>query len=210
MWQDKEPANSKIGYSNKKKPIENNVPQTRPTSSPTYTNVGNNQPETAVKDPYYVPYEEKKNTIIAQVKSKVISQGEATNNRSISFVILENFTLNGETISKGKAYAIGVIKLDENRIFAKINSIKANGKTYNVSGKILGYDGEDGLPLIGSSNSNNSSGTGDIIKDEALRQANRIPIVGGIISKASSGGSSSKTNKISLSGNIECTIVIFK
>lgn len=209
MWQDKEPSNSKIGYSSKKKPVESSENPVRSTSTPSYSEVSSSQSEPAYKEPSFPSYEEKKGIAIAQVKAKLISQGYASNNRSMSFVILENFTLNGETIPKGKSYAVGSMKLEDDRIFAKISTIKANGKTYAVSGKILGHDGEDGLPLVINEGSENR--TGGIIKDEAVRQVGgRIPIVGGIISRASAGSSNSRTNKISLSGNIECTIVMYK
>lgn len=206
MWQDKEPSNSKIGYAKKNPVIASSQP--RQSSAPSYTEVKNYQPEpTTYKEPSFSPYEEKKAVQIAQVKSKLISQGEASNGRSISFVILESFTLNGETIAKSKSYAIGSIKIENNRIFAKINSVKSNGKTYNVSGNILGYDGEEGLPLSVNEETGNASG---VLKDEAGRIINNVPIVGGVISRATSGGGRSKANKISLSGNIECTLIIYK
>lgn len=208
MWQDKEPSNSKIGYSSKKNTVSPS-PSTRPTSKPSYSEVSSYQPDQTYKEPSFSTYTEKQAVSIAQVKSKLISQGEASNNRSISFVILENFTLKGETISKGKSYAIGVIKLENNRILAKINTIKANGKMYNVSGKILGYDGEDGLPLS-ANEGNGGSNAGEVLKDEAGRLINSVPVVGGVISRATSGGSRNKSNKISLSGNIECQIIIYK
>lgn len=207
MWQEKEPSNNKIGYSSKKNTVTIS-PTPRTTSKPSYTEVSSYQAETSYKEPTYPAYQEKQVSTLAEVKSKLISQGEAKNNRSISFVILESFTLNGETISKGKSYAIGVIKLDNNRIYAKINSIKANGKVYNVSGNILGYDGDEGLPL--TVNENSGSNGGEILKDEAGRLINRVPIVGGVISRATNGNSRTKTNSISLSGNIECTIIIYK
>lgn len=207
MWQDKEPSNSKIGYA-KKNPVTVS-PQQRTTTSPSYSEVKNYQPETTYKEPSYTPYEEKKVVQIAQVKSKLISQGEASNGRSISFVILENFTLNGETISKGKSYAIGSIQLENSRIYAKINTIKANGKMYNVSGKILGYDGEEGLPFS-VNEGNGGSNAGGVLKDEAGRLINNVPVVGGVISRATNGGTKNKSNKVSLSGNIECQIIIFK
>lgn len=203
MWQEKEPSNSKIGYSSKKR-VESPA-----SSTPSYSEVKSYQPEPIQETPYinHSTTEERKGTIIAQVKAKLISQGYATNNRSVSFVTLENFTLNGETIPKGKSYAIGSMKLETDRILARITNIKANGKTYNVSGKILGYDGEDGLPLIVNESSGNEN---NIIKDEAMNQAGRIPVVGGLLSRAASGSSNNKANKIPLSGNIETTIVIYK
>lgn len=208
MWQDKEPSNNKIGYASKKNPVTSS-PSPRQTSKPSYTEVNSSQPEVAYKEPSYGSYGEKQAVTIAQVKSKLISQGEASNNRSISFVILETFSLNGETISKGKSYAIGSIQLENNRIYAKINSIKANGKIYNVNGKILGYDGEEGLPFS-MNEGNGGSNAGGVLKDEAGRLINSVPVVGGVISRATSGGSKNKTLKISLSGSIECTIVIYK
>lgn len=206
MWQDKEPSNSKIGYSSKKNTV---APSPRQASKPSYSEVSSYQPEQIYKEPSFSTYTAKQAVSVAQVKSKLISQGEASNNRSISFVILENFNLNGETIFKGKSYAIGSIKLENNRIMAKINTIKANGKMYNVSGKILGYDGEEGLPLSVNEGSGGSN-AGEVIKDEAGRLINSMPVVGGVISRATSGGSRNKLNKISLSGNIECQIIIYK
>lgn len=208
MWQEKEPSNNKIGYSSKKNTVAPSS-SPRPTSKPSYTEVSSSQQEPTYKEPSFSAYVEKQTVTIAQVKSKLISQGEASNNRSISFVILENFTLNGETISKGKSYAIGSIQLENNRIYAKINTIKANGKMYNVSGKILGYDGEDGLPFS-MNEGNGGSNAGGVLKDEAGRLINSVPVVGGVISRATSGSSKNKSNKISLSGNIECQIIIYK
>lgn len=208
MWQEKEPSNNKIGYSSKKNTVSPSS-SPRPTSKPSYTEVRSSQPVTTITEPSFGGYAEKQTVTIAQVKSKLISQGEASNNRSISFVILENFTLNGETISKGKSYAIGSIQLENSRIYAKINTIKANGKIYNVSGKVLGYDGEEGLPWS-VNEGNGGSNAGDIVKDEAGRIINSVPVVGGVISRATSGGSKNKSNKISLSGNIECQIIIYK
>ncbi|TXI90320.1 MAG: conjugative transposon protein TraM [Chryseobacterium sp.] len=203
MWQEKEPSNSKIGYSSKKRS------ESPATSTPSYSEVKSYQPEPIQEAPYinHSTTEERKGTIVAQVKAKLISQGYATNNRSISFVTLENFTLNGEIIPKGKSYAGGSLKLESDRILARINTIKANGKTYNVTGKIIGYDGEEGLPLIVNENSGSDN---NIIRDEAVSQAGRIPVVGGLLSRATSGSSHTKTTKIPLSGNIETTIVIYK
>jgi hypothetical protein len=206
MWQDKEPSNSKIGYSAKENMV---TPSPRQASKPSYSEVSSYQPEQTYKEPSFSTYTEKQAASVAQVKSKLISQGEASNNRSISFVILENFNLNGETIFKGKSYAIGSIKLENNRIMAKINTIKANGKMYNVSGKILGYDGEEGLPLSVNEGSGGSN-AGEVIKDEAGWLINSVPVVGRVISRTTSGGSRNKLNKISLSGNIECQIIIYK
>jgi len=204
MWQDKEPSNSKIGYSSKRSPVSSS-PSPRQASKPSYSEISSSQPEQIYKEPSFSTDA----VSIAQVKSKLISQGEASNNRSISFVILENFTLKGETISKGKSYAIGSIQLENNRIYAKIHTIRANGKMYSVSGKILGYDGEDGL-LLSMNEENGGSTAGEVLKDEAGRLINSVPVVGGVISRATNGGSRSKSNKISLSGDIECQIVIYK
>lgn len=208
MWQDKEPSNSKIGYSSNKNMI---APSTSPrqASKPSYSEDSSTPLEQTYKEPSFSTYTEKQAANIAQVTSKLISQGEASNSRSISFVILENFTLKGETISKGKSYAIGSIQIENNRIYAKIHTIRANGKMYNVSGKILGYDGDEGLPLSVNEGSGGSN-AGEVIKDEAGRLINSVPVVGGMISRATSGGSRNKLNKISLSGNIECQIIIYK
>lgn len=210
MWQDKEPSNNKIGYSNKKNSATyQNTPLPRQTTTPSYSEVSSYRAEPTVpKEAPIFGNEEKKAVSILQIKSKLISQGEATNGRSISFVLLDNFTLNGETFSKSKSYAIGTIKIENNRILAKINTLKANGKTYNVVGKIIGYDGDDGLPFSISEDSRNN--TGEVLKDEGGRIVSSIPVVGGVLSRATNGSSRSRAKSVTLSGNIECTILIYK
>lgn len=207
MWQDKEPANSKIGYT-QKRPVENRINPT-PTSAPkpavSYTEVSNHQDQPV----YNAPTESAKAGIISQqqVKAKLVSQGVATNNRSVSFVILDNFKLDGEAITKGKSFAMGNLKVEENRIFCKIHTIKANGKNYNVMANIMGYDGEEGMPIAGENSSNQ---TGQVLRDEAGNLINRVPIVGGVINRATKGSSKVPSSKVALGGNIECTIVIYK
>jgi len=202
MWENKEPSNSRIGYSSKKR----NTEQTRTSEPPKFETVA--EPNYNLSTPTYSAPTEKKHSQVAQAKGKLISQGYATINKSISFVILESFTLNGEQISKGKSYAVGTIKMENNRLFARINSIKANGKVYPVSGKIIGYDGDDGLP-ISEGESTGVDGSG-IVRDEAMNQVGRIPVVGGIIRRVSnSGNSRANAEKVALSDNIECQIVIY-
>lgn len=204
MWQDKEPSNSRIGYA-QKKPVEirNNPTPSFPKVA-SYTEVSTYQ-----NTPVQVPTEIKKVAAVTQqqIKAKLVSQGVATNNRSVSFVILDNFKLNGESITKGKSFAMGNLKIDENRIFCKIHTIKANGKSYNVEGNILGYDGDEGMPITGENSSNQ---TGQVLRDEAGNILNSVPIVGGIINRATKGNPKAASNKVALGGNIECTIVIYK
>lgn len=202
MWENKEPANSRIGYNSKKK----NPEPARSADPPKFETVlepNYSQPVQSYSQPV-----EKKSTQVAQAKAKLISQGYAVNNKSISFVILETFSLNGEQIVKGKSYASGTIKMERDRLYARINTIKANGKTYPVNGKIIGFDGDDGLP-ISAGESSDIDGAG-IVKDEAVNQVGRIPIVGGIIRRVSGSGSArTNSDKVALSNNIEVQIVIY-
>ena len=89
MWENKEPSNSRIGYSSKKR----NTEQTRASEPPKFETVA--EPNYNLSTPSYSAPTEKKHSQVAQAKGKLISQGYATNNKSISFVILESFTLNG-------------------------------------------------------------------------------------------------------------------
>jgi len=202
MWENKEPSNSRIGYSSKKR----NTEKTGASEPIKFETVAESDYD--LSTPTYSTPIEKKHSQVAQTKGKLISQGYAANNKSISFVILENFTLNGEQISKGKSYAVGTIKMENNRLFVKINSIKAHGKVYPVMGKVIGYDGDEGLPIY-DEKSIGVDGSG-IVREEAINQVGRIPIVGGIIRRVSNTGSSrANVDKIALSDNIECQVVIY-
>lgn len=204
MWENKEPSNSRIGYSSKKK----NVETSRSSEPPKFETIA--EPNYSQPSPSYSTPVEKKSTQIAETNGKLISQGYASNNKSISFVILETFSLKGEQIPKGKSYAVGTIKMENNRLYARINSIKANGKVYPVSGKIVGFDGDDGLPISAGDDSGGVDGKG-IVRDEAVNQVGRIPVVGGIIRRVTSGSGNSRAeaDKVALSNNIECRIVIY-
>lgn len=197
MWESKEPSNSKIGYSNAK-PIYKEK-----TSSKTIDNV---EKEISNYEPVYQP-EVKKQTLLASVNAESISQGYISNGRKWNFIFNESFTLNGDKITENKSYAEGIMRIEAGRAFCKIYSIKANGKTYAVLGKIVGVDGEEGyfLPEIGD---DSDQSLGGALKDEANNQVSRIPIVGGILSRTTSRNRTTK--KIPLAEDIQVKIILYK
>lgn len=214
MWGNEIPSGSNVGYSDLGVAVERPRETRRKTTAPITNNDNYTNDYESLDAPVISSLSTKNNHNTEsplkkqyQLKAKLVSQGYATNNRSISFVILENFNLNGETLPKGKTFALGTLQVDNDRLFCKIHTIKSNGKSYNVAAKVFGYDGEDGLPIIGE---NSNSQTGQVIRDEAGNLLNNVPIVGGVINRATRGNSKAPSNKVALGGNIECTIVIFK
>ncbi|CAA7197457.1 conjugative transposon protein TraM [Chryseobacterium potabilaquae] len=197
MWENKEPSNSKIGYSNAK-PIykEKTSPKT----------IDNAEKEITNYEPVYQS-EVKKQTILASVNAESISQGYISNGRKWNFIFNESFTLNGDKIPENNSSAEGVMKIEGGRVFCKIFSVKANGKTYAVLGKIVGVDGEEGyfLPEIGD---DSDQSLGGALKDEANNQVSRIPIVGGVLSRTTSRNRTTK--KIPLAEDIQVKIILYK
>ena len=200
MWQNKEPSNSKIGYSNK-----SNVPsKTRPVktaSTPHYETVS----ESAISSPVSTPIQSyevptKNNLTNTKVRAKLITQGYASSGKSISFVLLEPTTIAGKKTKKGQVIT-GTAKEQNNRLSVNFSEVKIDGQRYPVSMQLIGFDGYEGFPISTNATENNSQ-----IKDRAINETNRIPVVGGVISTITA---KKVDNRLKLGGNVECTIAIF-
>lgn len=211
MWSNDVPSGSNIGYSE----LGNVI--TKPQANPKRKNNSNYQSAPPVED--NINFETQFNTpsqaiptpnersvakIGKSIRAKLISSGYATSGRSLSFVLLENFTIDSETIKKGQVVT-GSSVIDDNRLFVKFNTIKVNGKNLQINARLIGYDGGEGLLIRGNASSGNEAG--NIIREEAQSQASRIPVIGGIIGRATSSGNSRNENKIQLTSNVDCTIM---
>ncbi|AZI21497.1 conjugative transposon protein TraM [Chryseobacterium taklimakanense] len=205
MWQSEEPKNNSVGYTNK------NVPKTtkenRKSSEPEYTEI----PTPTYQEPSY------SNSIASttqslsqgkQIRAKLLSQGYASNGRSLSFVLLESTKIAGETTPKGLVIT-GIAREENNRLMVNFSTIKVKNKIVPVQMTLFGSDGMAGLPIGGGSNGSDiGSEATNRGKDVIAEQANRIPVIGGIIGGAvRNNGSRTADNKIKLSTNIECIIV---
>lgn len=201
MWQSDEPKNNSIEYTEVK-----NYSSSKKQPKNSVNNGSSYEEVTSFTQPSYGGTEKK--LIQSQgtkVRAKMVSTGYATNGRSLSFVLLDPVFIAGEQTKKGQVIT-GNAVINGDRIIVKFGNIKINGKTLPANAFLLGYDGEEGLPVRGSSN-NNSGANEDYIRTEAQNQANKIPIVGGLISRMGSGNrSSSNDSKIQLTSNVECTI----
>lgn len=204
MWQSKEPSNSRIGYTNKSKNVESKSSSTPPkfdvVETPAYVT------PTATPTPKVAEQVQSKQ--IALVEAKLLSTGFASNGRSLSFIILEPFTINNETVKKGQVIT-GYSTLKDNRLYVRFASVKLNGKTISLNGSVVGYDGEQGLPIasVDAYDDTNSN-----VKGEVMSQASRVPIVGGVVRSVSNitrKGGGSTANKIALTENLKCNISIY-
>ena len=200
MWQNKEPSNNRIGYSNKSnvptksKPIKKNEPQydvvsENATSSPMTTVVN-----------YDTPVKQNV-TSSSKVRAKLITQGYASNGKSISFVLLEPTTIAGKKTKKGQVIT-GIAKEQNNRLSVNFSEIKIDGQRFPASMQLIGFDGYEGFPISTNTTQDNNSQ----LKDRAISETNRIPVVGGIISSVTT---KKVDNRLKLGENVECTIAIF-
>lgn len=204
MWQAEEPKNNSIEYTELKnypspKKQQKSASQ---SSSANYEEVQTyTQPSYGVNEKKSIPAQGKK------VRAKLVSKGYATSGRSLSFVLLEEVAIGGEQAKKGQVIT-GNAVADGERLLVKFGTAKVNGKTVNANAFLIGYDGQEGLPVRGSSN-NNGNGAGEFARNEAQGAVSSIPVVGGILSRATSNSSSRNNNesKIQLPNNVECTIM---
>ena len=141
------------------------------------------------------------------IRTKLLSSGYATTGRSLSFVLLEPFTTNGQSFKKGQVIT-GTSKIDKDRLTVRFNAIKSNSKTVLLNARLLGYDGAEGLPIVQNEASQGGINT-DGISSEANRQINRIPVVGRVLTSIGTGKGGSGKTQIQLTENTECIIEIF-
>lgn len=210
MWSNDAPAGSNIGYSDLGNVISK--PQSKPKKKnspvqayqPTTLEDDNINFETQFVNP---PAQASPSVakVGKSVRGKLISSGYATNGRSLSFVLLDNFNIGSEQIKKGQVIT-GSCVLNDNRLFVRFNTIKVSGKNLPVAAKLIGYDGGEGLLIRGNANTGNEAG--NIVRDEAQSQVSRIPVVGSILGRAAGSGSSrSSEEKIQLTNNVEVQIM---
>lgn len=212
MWGDDIPSGSNVGYSDLGNVITK--PQgtkRKPVSQPTYKNTevaDDINFETQFNTPSYTNTAKPEITAktAKPIRAKLISSGYATTGRSLSFVLLDPITINGEQTKRGQVITGSTI-VDDNRVIVRFVSLKVNNKNLPITAKLVGYDGGEGLPVRGN---NNGNGAGDVIRDEAQSQVSRIPVVGGLIGRATSSGNRKNDDKIQLSSNIECTIMFYQ
>lgn len=205
MWQGQEPKNNSIGYTeirNYQAPKEETVSPLSDDQHPVKNN-GYVQPFSSYPS-------EKRITDGKQVRAKLISHGYATPGRSLSFVLLEPAVINNVETAKGQIVT-GVASENNGRLDVNFSTVKIKNKIIPAQLQLYGSDGMLGLPISGGiSSDNTTSAVGNRARDMVGNQASRIPVLGGIIGGTiSSSGSRSSDNRIKLSANVECTIVVF-
>lgn len=214
MWSNDIPSGSNVGYSDLGTVVQRPSKQPKKQKQPISYNDDDNanyEPPTFAdaKTPTTTINQTNTNQPpinLKQIKAKLISTGYATTGRSLSFVLLEPFNIGKDEVKKGQVIT-GTSIITDNRMLVKFSSIKLHGNNIPTNAYVVGYDGDQGLPIRGTSNS--SSDLENAAKDEASSVVSSIPFVGGIISRATSGtrNRSTDNNKIQLSGNVECKIV---
>lgn len=213
MWQNREPANSKIGYTNKK-----GGSGTTSTVSPHKTKLPQDvysEPEPAiipqqnntVSNPVY---QEKKSFSNNQIQAKLITTGQAVDGTKLTFILLEPAKIAGIETKKGQPIQ-GIAKEENGRLFVNIQTIKINNKIYPVNVKLLGDDGIEGLSIGGRGTRNKVGETARSAGEDAAGTLVRsIPIVGGVLGGAlNKNRSAGGQEPINLSSNIRAIIMIY-
>lgn len=203
MWQGSEPKNNSIGYTE----IQSYPDKKQPNAN--RTEINNPEPVSAYEEPFSNYPSEKKLSDGTQIRAKLISQGYVNSGRSLSFVLLEPSVINGVQTAKGQVVT-GVASENNGRLNVNFSTIKVKNKIVPAQIQLYGSDGVLGLPISGGENTgSNMNNVGGRARDVASSQVNRIPVVGGIIGSAIGAGSRTADNRIKLSSNIECIIVVY-
>ncbi|WP_078396999.1 conjugative transposon protein TraM [Elizabethkingia anophelis] len=184
MWQNREPANSKIGYSEKK--WKQPIPQEKYDETP----VVSKTKAPAVEEISTPSYQQPSKSIAAakQIPASLISSGYATDGSKVTLVLLEPTTIAGQQVKKGQAIS-GTVKEENGRMLVDVQTININKKIYQANVKVLAEDGIEGIYIGGGKG---RSRLGESAKDAGGQVANnaisRIPVVGGVLSGVVSGG----------------------
>ncbi len=184
MWQNREPANSKIGYSEKK--WKQPIPQEKYDETP----VVSKTKAPAVEEISTSSYQKPSKSIAAakQIPASLISSGYATDGSKVTLVLLEPTTIAGQQVKKGQAIS-GTVKEENGRMLVDVQTININKKIYQANVKVLAEDGIEGIYIGGGKG---RSRLGESAKDAGGQVANnaisRIPVVGGVLSGVVSGG----------------------
>ncbi|CAM3261528.1 conjugative transposon protein TraM [Elizabethkingia anophelis] len=208
MWQNKEPANSKIGYSEKK--WKQPIPQEKYDETP----VVSKTKAPVVEEIYTSSYQQPSKNIAAakQIPASLISSGYATDGSKVTLVLLEPTTIAGQQVKKGQAIS-GTVKEENGRMLVDVQTININKKIYQANIKVLAEDGIEGIYIGGGKGKN--SRLGESARDAGGQVANnaisRIPIVGGVLGGVISGGGrrDSGQEPIKLNPGTRAIVVIY-
>lgn len=202
MWQTNEPKNNNIGYSNK----SNNIPKKPKYEQPKIEYVETPMPTTTIAQASPA----KQVAEAKQVKAKLISKGQVTTGRTLSFMLLESTTIAGQKTAKGQIIT-GVAQEQNNRLFVEFSSVKINDKVYPATIELIGSDGMRGLPIAQSEDRNNNGALENEVRNQAGNIVSRVPIVGGVLNSVTRTGSRNTTTNqsITLGSNITCYVMIY-
>ncbi|MCP1251411.1 conjugative transposon protein TraM [Elizabethkingia sp. S0634] len=206
MWQNKEPANSKIGYSEKK--WKQPIPQEKYGETPVVSQTKAPVVEEVSTQSYQQP---QRNLAAAkQIPASLISSGYATDGSKVTLVLLEPTTIAGQQVKKGQSIS-GTIKEENGRMLVDVQTISINKKIYQVNVKVLAEDGIEGIYIGGGKG---KSRLGENARDAggqvASNVVSRIPVVGGILGGAISGGRrDSGQEPIKLNPGTRAIVVIY-
>ncbi|MDV4099080.1 hypothetical protein CMT22_17800 [Elizabethkingia anophelis] len=208
MWQQREPANSKIGYSKKNNSNSGGTaPHKNPIPQQTYAEPDIPQQQISIPK---VSYQEKQNFSNNQIQAKLLTTGKAVNGTQLTFVLLEPAKFAGVETKKGQTIQ-GIAKEENGRLLINIQTIKINSKIYPVNVKLLGEDGIEGIAINGGTG--NRSNVGETARnvggDIAGGVVSSIPIVGGALSNVVRKRQSGGQEPINLSSNIRAIIMIY-
>lgn len=208
MWENKEPANSKIGYSDKK--WKQPIPQEKYKEAPISSQTEASDLEEIATPNYQKP--QKSLATAKQIPASLISSGYATDGSKVTLVLLEPTSIAGQQVKKGQAIS-GTIKEENGRMLVDVQTININKKIYQVNIKVLAEDGIEGIYIGGGKSKNSRLGESarEAGGQEASNAVSRIPVVGGVLGSVISRGSrrDSGQEPIKLNPGTRAIVVIY-
>ena len=141
-----------------------------------------------------------------EVKAKLLSQREyVKSGELLTFVLLGDVVISGVQAKKGQAVT-GICQEQQDRLIIQFNTIKIGSKVLNVNMKLFGNDGLEGIAISGSNEKSYSAQKSSEIAQSTL---NKVPFVGGIASDAIGTNTKKVDDRIKLTKNISCSIIVY-
>lgn len=181
MWQNNEPSNSQIGYSEKHPIKQSKQSKEQPKQQLSYDEISVAQTMPQAPTIQQAPTGQNSMQQVEQIPAQLISQGYIENGRILSFALKKPATIAGQSLPKNFVIQ-GQAKIQNDRIYVLFKAFKYKGKLHQIKVDLVDENGISGIPIARGDESEES--VGESVAGDVVREAtSRIPVVGGILSR---------------------------
>lgn len=210
MWQNREPAGSKIGYTEKK--WKQPLPQEKNEDfTPSAQNNASYPKEEQYNIPSYSVKEDKNPFEGKQISAYLSTSGYIVDGGMLNIVLNEPAVIAGHEVKKGQAIR-GTVREENGRLMVDVRVIRIDKKLYPVKNvKIFSEDGIEGIYLSKrKERSNIGEATEDAARNGASSVVSNIPLVGGVLGSAISSRKNRRSSQepIKLISGIPLIVII--